>query len=166
MKKFLVSIFTLFIISLCQGQGRGFSLSYSTANVAAFDVFGIDGNNRIHFGYGYQFNGQKIEVIKKPKETYGWTEIEEGDYFWVIDLGYSRIFMDKITVHPELSIGSKKEFTSYQDDRFIDNGYSLITNSRAVVGVGLNIGYLIGGFEPFIGYHTLKKMNFGIRFSW
>jgi|SRR5680860_760400 len=166
MKRFLILTFILFNISLCQCQGRGFSFSYSIVNVAELDIFVRDGNNRFHLGYRHQFNGQKIEVIKNPKETYGLTEIGEGDYFLVIDLGYSRIFMNKTTVHPEISIGAKNEFTSYQDDRFSDNGYSLITSSKVAIGFGLNLGYLVRGFEPFIGYHTLKKMNFGIRFSW
>ncbi len=169
MKKFIILTFLLFTISICQGQdgGGGFSLSYSTNNVAELDFFARDGNNRFHLGYGHQFNGQKNEVIKKSKETYGLTEIEDGEYFWVIDLGYSRIFMDRITVHPELSIGAKNELTNFEDNRFSDHGYSLITNTKSVVGVGLNIGYLINRqIEPFIGIHTLKKVNFGIRLSW
>lgn len=167
MRKLLIFMFTLFAISLCYSQGGGgISINFSTEQAIGVDVFVYRGNNRFHLGYDHQFNGQKKEIIKNPKESYGLTEIEDGTYFWVIDLGYSRVIKNKITVHPELSIGGEKEFINFQDDRFVDDGYSLITNKKLAVGIGLNIGCLMRkGVEPFIGFHTLKKITFGIRFS-
>src|SRR6056300_40376 len=152
MKKFLIFTFTLFITLSCYSQeGRGISISYSNVDVIGIEIFGIDGNQRIHFGYSHQFNRQKIEIIKKPIKNYGQTKIEDGTYFWAIDLGYSRVVRRKITVHSELSIGSKKEFTNYEDARFSDDGYSLITNTKMTAGVGLSLGYFINSsIEPFV----------------
>ncbi|WP_370479037.1 hypothetical protein [Tamlana flava] len=171
MKNIIFFAIASFTITYCQGQVRdresGLSLFASTNDSAGIDFFGREGNSRIHFGYSYQFNGQKNEIKKKQGQTDGLTEDGKGDYFWVIDLGYSRIFIDKLTVHSELSIGGKKEFTNFLDDRYSDDGYSLITSSKAVMGVGLNMGYLMNnGLEPFIGIHTLKKINIGVRLSW
>lgn len=171
MKKFLIFIFALFITTICQGQvrdgGGGLSFSYSTNNAWGVDMFAGPGNNRFHLGYGHQFNGQEIKVIKKQKETNELTEIGKGEYFWVIDIGYSRIFMDRITVHSEFSIGGKNEFTSFKADRTYYEDYSLVTGSKSALGIGLKVGYLLNnGLEPFIGFHTLKKIDFGIRLSW
>lgn len=168
MKKFLICIFILFTTLFCHSQeGRGISISYSTVDVVGIEIFGIDGNKRIHFGYSLQLGEQKNEIIKKPNKNYGQTKIENGTYFWLIDFGYSQIFIDKITIHSELSIGSKKEFTNFEDDRFSDHGYSLITNTKMIAGLGLSLGYFINSsIEPFVGLHTLKKVNIGIRFSW
>ena len=171
MKKIFIFIILLTVITYCKGQdkdfGRGLSLSYSTNNAWGVDIFGRAGNNRFHLGYGHQFNGQEIKVVKKQKETNELTEIGNGEYFWVIDLGYSRIFMDRITVHSEFSIGGKNEFTSFKADRTYYKDYSLVTDSKLAIGIGLKVGYLMNsGIEPFIGIHTLKKLDFGVRLSW
>ena len=166
MKNLTSFLVFLFFISSAAYSQIGFSFSYSTGKTLALDIFTVKANSRFHFGYGHQFNGQKNKVVKEREANYGLTRIEDGSFFWIIDLGYSRVIKEKLTIHPEISIGSKKEFTSYEDNRFTDNGYSLINSSEVIVGVGLNIGYFISEYiEPFVGYHTLKKVNFGLRFS-
>jgi hypothetical protein len=166
MKSLIITIILAFTVSIAAAQNFGFSFSISSKKVLGLDLFYAKNSNRFHFGYGYQFNGQKNTVVKERKGNYGLTKIENGDFFWLIDLGYSRIIFKKLTIHPELSFGTKHFFTSYKDDRFKDNGYSLINRSEEKTGIGLNLGYFISEkTEPFIGYHTLKKLNFGIRFS-
>jgi hypothetical protein len=166
MKYILTTIILIFYISFAKAQRYGVSFSYSTGKALAMDLFYSKSFNRFHFGYGYQFNGQKKTVIKERKATYGLSEIEDGDFFWLVDLGYSRIIAQKLTIHPEISFGAKRYFTSYEDDRFKDNGYSLINRTETKAGVGVNIGYFIAEkIEPFVGYHTMKKMNFGFRFT-
>lgn len=165
MKLTLIFFLTILSLSICKAQ-LGVSFSYSTGKALALDLFYGKHNNRFHLGYGHQFNGQKKKVVRERESNYGLTKIEDGDFFWLIDLGYSRIIADKLTIHPEVSIGGKNYFTSYKDDRFSDNGYSLINNSETQIGIGVNFGYFISkNIEPFIGYHTIKKMNFGLRFS-
>ncbi len=171
MKKIIIFVILSSVITYCQSQvregGGGFSFSYSTNNAWGVDMFAGPGNNRFHLGYGHQFNGQEIKVIKKQKQTAGLTEIGNGEYFWVIDIGYSRIFINKITVHSECSIGGKNEFTSFKADSSYFEDYSLVTDSKSVLGIGLKVGYLLNnGLEPFLGVHTLKKVDFGVRLSW
>ena len=110
MKKVLTLIFTVISLSTCNAQ-FGVSLSYSTKNTLSFDGFYEKAKNRFHFGYGHQFNGQKNSVVSTRKANYGLTRIEDGDFFWHIDLGYSRIFFEKLTINPMLSFGAKNYFT-------------------------------------------------------
>ena len=171
MKKIIIFVILSSVITYCKGQdidfGRGLSLSYSTNNAWGVDMFARAGNNRFHIGYGHQFNGQEIKVIKEQKQTDGLTEIGSGEYFWVIDIGYSRIFINKITVHSEFSIGGKNAFTSFKADKSYPKDYSLVTDSKSALGIGLKVGYLLNnGLEPFLGLHTLKKVDFGVRLSW
>jgi len=165
MKKIYLLIITLFTITISSAQ-YGASISYSTENSLGLDFFYFKESNRFHIGYSQQFNGQMNEVVKERKSNYGLTKIEDGDYFWLMDFGYSRVFYEKITIHPELSFGKRNEYTNYEDNRFTDNGYSLINESKSIAGFGLNIGYFFNkNFETFVGFHSLKKVNFGIRYS-
>lgn len=143
----------------------GLSFAYSSGKVLGLDVFG-GGNkgNRIHLGYCARSGGEKKKVVRERDQTYGLTAEDSGNYFWMVDLGYSKVFSFGLTINPEISIGQRHFFTNYRDDRFSDGGYSLINKSELYGGVGLNIGYLTKSiFEPFIGYNTAKKMNFGLR---
>ena len=167
MKKNIVFLIATLAIIQCQGQ-RGLSLSYSTNNAFGIDVFAREGNNRLHFGYTHQFNGQEEGNIKTRQTDYdGITETGNGKYFWTVDFGYSRIFFNHMAVHTELNIGASKKFTNYKDDRDYIDDYSLITCRNLAVGIGLKLGYSFNfGFEPFVGINSLKKVDFGARFFW
>lgn len=167
MKKELFLVVTLLGITFCNAQYNfGASLAYSTENVIGFDLFLVKEKNRFHIGYGYQFSNQMNEIVKSRESNYGQSKIEDEDYLWMIDLGYSRLITNKLTVNPELSLGKLTDFTNYRDERFNDGGYSLINSKETLVGFGLNIGYFISdGLEPFLGFNSLKKLNFGIRYS-
>ena len=67
----------------------------------------------------------------------------------------------------ELSIGALKKFANFEDEggKLID--YSLITCRNLAVGIGLKLGYSFKfGFELFVGFNTLKKVDFGAQFFW
>ncbi|HEY4785548.1 MAG TPA: hypothetical protein VIH57_05845 [Bacteroidales bacterium] len=146
----------------CQ-QGIGCSLFFTTDKVFGGNVFYTVQKNSFYCGFSYQSNGQKRTVVRERKKTYGITPIGDGDYYWLIDLGYSRTF-SKVIIQPEVSIGSKNYFTNYKDNRFKDDGYSLINYSIGIAGVGINIGYKVSDFiEPYIGFHSIKKLTLGIR---
>ncbi|WP_242206494.1 hypothetical protein [Aestuariivivens insulae] len=164
MKKNIVVFIAILLIIECQGQ-EGISLSQSTNNTFIIDIFARGDNNRLHFGYSHQFNGQKGKVEKTKLD--GSTETEKGKYFWTCDLGYSRIFFNHIAVHSELSIGGSKKFTNFKDERDYIDDYSVITSRNLAVGIGLKLGYSFKfGFEPFIGFNTLKKVDIGARVFW
>ena len=142
----------------------GSSISFATDKALGLNIFYTVDNNSFYLGYSHQFNGQKNTVVNERKKTYGTTPIENGDFYSLVDFGYSRLFFEQLTIQPEVSFGSKKYFISYSDKRFKDNGYSLVNNSETITGLGINLGYKISELiEPFCGYHTIKKLNFGIR---
>ncbi|WP_027138371.1 hypothetical protein [Gaetbulibacter saemankumensis] len=85
----LGALFTLVCTSQEYIANRGLSFSYSSNNTWGIDMFGILGNNRFHLGYGHQFNGQEIKTVRNHKLVEEITENGDGEYFWVIDLGYS-----------------------------------------------------------------------------
>ena len=159
-----LSVFFVIVISPKTHSQLGGSVSFSIDKALSLNIFYTKDKNSYYLGYSYQFNGQKNTVVRKRKKTYGTTPIEDGDFYWLIDFGYSRLFLEKISIQPEFSIGRKNYFISYKDNRFKDNGYSLINSYDAIVGIGMNIGYKINGlFEPYLGFHSIKKVNLGIR---
>lgn len=164
--KYLIVFFLAFLSVTTAYSQVGFSIAYGTSSNLAFDGFYIDGFNRFHIGYAEQRNGQRATVVKERSSNYGTTRIEDGEYYWLLDFGYSRMIKDKFVIHSELSLGQRHDFTSYSDNRFRDNGYSLINYSKTAAGIGVNGGYLFNdNFEAFIGYHTMKKITLGIRFQ-
>jgi hypothetical protein len=142
----------------------GASISFSTDKTLGLNMFYNKNKNSFYLGYSKQYNGQKNTVVRERKKTYGTTPIEDGDFYWLIDFGYSRIFLKTINLQPEFSVGNRNYFTSYEDNRFRDNGYSLINSSETIFNFGMNLGYIINDFiEPFCGYHNRKKLTVGIR---
>lgn len=164
--KYLTTVFLILFGLTAYGQ-VGFSVAYGTSNTFGFDGYIIDGSdNRFHFGFASQSNGQKAKVVKERLANYGTTRIEDGEFFWLLDFGYSKIIKEKFTIHSELSIGQRNDFTTYEDNRFTDGGYSLVNYSKTAGGIGVYAGYLFNyNFETFVGYHTTKKLTFGVRFQ-
>ncbi len=159
----VITVLILLLVnkSYCQ---LGTSISFSTGKALGINAFYTKNEDSFYLGYSYQFNGQKNTVITERKQNYGKTPTGDGDYYWLVDFGYSRRFFSKLSVQPELSFGSHNYFTNYSDNRFRDNGYSLINDSKSIIGFGTNIGYLINSFlEPYLGFHTIKKACFGLR---
>ena len=118
----------------------------------------------LSWGLNIQLNGQKIETKKKRNENDGKIETRKGDFIWSTDLGYGRIFRDRWTLQGQLSLGGKKYYTNFEDEGDSNKGYSLITSSKFVVGAGLQLGYRFNiGLEPFLGVHSLRQVDIGIR---
>lgn len=162
---FLLILLTL-NISYAQSEA-GASISYTGINTFGIDVFGGTGDgNRYHLGVSFQSNNTFNKVVNERKSNYGLTKLDSGDYIFTVDAGYSRVLFQRLTLNAEITYGLYTEYTNYQDRRFTDDGYSLITKRESTFGVGINIGcYIYKKIEPFIGVNTLKKISFGIRFS-
>lgn len=142
----------------------GVSMSFTTNKALGFNCFFKEAQNAFYFGFTQQFNGQKNKVVNERKINYGLTNLGDGDFYWLVDFGYSRTFFSVLTIQPELSIGQQNIFINYSDKRFSDDGYSLVTDKKGINGAGLNIGYRSSSWiEFFGGYHSIKKMNLGIR---
>jgi|WetSurSiteA1Bulk_404760.scaffolds.fasta_scaffold23824_2 hypothetical protein len=142
----------------------GLSFSASIDKALGFNVFYSKKSNSFFLGFSEQLSDKKNTVVKERKWNYGLTPIGSGEYYWTIDFGYSRKIKKRLNLQPEISLGSRNYYTNYSDKRFKDGGYTLITSSEAIIGLGLNAGIFFQKiFEPFLGYHTIKKLNFGIR---
>lgn len=165
MKGILIFLPLVCMVTMINAQS-GLSFSYATKNAGYFDLFYGQKDNRFHLGYTFQGTGQMETVVKKRKPNYGLTRIEDGEFFWTIDMGYGRVVRKNITIQGELNIGQREFYTNYQDRRFKDGGYSLVTDTKVVAGVGTNLGYIFNHFfEGYLGYNSLKRVVFGIRFG-
>lgn len=167
----LFTIIALFIATLDANCQYGGSISFSSSNAYGINVFFNVGNDIYYLGYSEQLSGQKKTAVGERKKTYGTTQTGTGSFFWLIDFGFCRQFDETysprlipVKIQSEISIGSRNCFTNYSDKRFTDNGYSLINDSKAIIGAGINFGYKFENIiEPFLGFHTIKKLTFGIR---
>lgn len=164
-----MKIFILFTLLpfMCMSQNSGgISFSFSTHKAFSVDAYIEKKGNGFHLGYSRQFGGEKATTVKKREPNYGLTKIEDGNFFWLVDIGYSLRFIRRINLNLEVNLGQRNYFTSYEDDRFKDGAYSLITKSKSVAGIGLNIGYSINEIlEVYTGYGTLKGVIFGLRIA-
>jgi len=168
----LLTIIALFIATLNANCQYGGSISFSSSNAYGINVFFDVGNDIYYFGYSEQLAGQKNTAVGERKKTYGTTQTGTGSFFWLMDFGFCRQFDETysprlipVKIQSEISIGSRNSFTNYSDKRFTDSGYSLINESKTIIGAGINVGYKLEDniIEPYLGFHTIKKLTFGIR---
>lgn len=162
----LIIVITYPFLSMAQTfSGFGVSFSGATANSFNGDVFMVNnGVNRFHLGFGFQRGGQKGKVVDDQAQNYGQTEDGRGVYFFIVDLGFSRVINERVTINPEITIGQDKHYTNYIDRRFSSDRYHLITNKEGIFGAGLKAGYIIKEhFEAFTGFNTIKKIEIGLR---
>ncbi len=167
MKK-LILLFAILAVGVAQAQytyqpAFGISLGFSTETALSFDVVVPRGEDRFHFGFSAEVGTDVYPEKRSPTGNFGRGYQGEADQFWTIDLGYSREVFKNITINPELSIGQQSYYDNYSDRRFTEGGYSHKYDSEGLFGGGLNIGYKLNKWEPFIGYNTIKGVNFGAR---
>ncbi|MDX1587061.1 MAG: hypothetical protein R3222_09960 [Balneolaceae bacterium] len=165
---FLSSIFTLLAYSLTEpvnAQGLGLSTAYSTSNAYYVDFFYMHNSHSYHMGGSYQLADQLGKKVSEQKPNYGRTVVGTGSFFWTLDLGYSYYFKNRIIAGGGLSLGAQNDFTNYQDNRFRGGGYHMI-ESRPTAGMGFHGGYRFSRLAfAYVGYHTLRKITFGLRFA-
>lgn len=170
----LLLVATCAIYSPCQNtKGAdqiGGSVSFGK-NFVGVNVFMGKNKHRGYLGYTWHGGGgdNPLKIVSDTKSNYGTTVIGSGYNSTMIDFGYSKTFFDRLSVQPELSIGSRKFYTNYKDMRFNGGGYAIINRKELVAGVGVSVAYAVGKkavYEPFLGVHTFKKLVFGVRFVW
>lgn len=150
------------------GPGVGISLGYGTTNVFYGDLYILSAsNNRFHLGITTELGkGTLGKGVTERKPNYGLTVLGAGEYFNALDIGYSRLIAGHLTLGGDLSFGTRSQFTNYQDRRFKDGGYHLITDTEFTMGIGAAVGYMFNTpIEVFLGYNTLRGVNFGIRYA-
>lgn len=164
MKYSLVLCAVLFCSSISAQFGA--SIGYTTKEFFDFDVYYYFDDNRIYLGGSFWSDGakRKEEVTDTREANYGLTRLDEGEFLNTFDFGYGRVLFDRLTLSAMVNVGARKKFVNYEDNRFSDNGYSLVGSSETKGGVGVAAGLLLAEhFEVYVGANTLKGIRLGVR---
>ncbi|MCF8243023.1 MAG: hypothetical protein K9J16_16725 [Melioribacteraceae bacterium] len=163
---FLVAIPFFFILSINTfSQNWGMSLGASIESTVFGDFFYNKGDHYFHFGGTYQITDAKGEEKSERKSNYGLTTDGSGDKFYTIDIGYGYEIIDTLVVFIELSIGQKKYYTNYIDNRFDEGGYHLIDKEETITGIGIGGSYKINKqFMLFLSFNSVRKLGLGLRY--
>lgn len=146
-------------------QSLGMSIGGSTEKVVFGDVFYKKAQHYFHVGLSYQISDAKGEEKSERKSNYGLSTSGSGDKFYTVDLGYGYQVIDTLELFVELSVGQKKYYTNYIDNRFKDGGYHMIDKDEMITGFGLGGSYSINNqFKIFASFNTIRKVGIGIRY--
>jgi hypothetical protein len=146
-------------------QNWGVSFGGSTEKVLFGDMFYKKESHYFHIGLGYQVSDAKGEEKSERKSNYGLSTSGSGDKFYTVDFGYGYQIIDTLEIFVELSVGQKKYYTNYIDNRFKDGGYHMIDKDELIAGFGLGGSYSINKqFKIFASYNTIRKLGIGIRY--
>jgi hypothetical protein len=168
MKKNLLLLTVIFLVTFSYGQdqqkGFGFDLGYSTSRAAMADVKYFIDKNAFSLGFTYEFNDA---LGKKSKDIIpGTTAIGDGDYFFSVDVGYTRVLNEKFSVSGEVSIAEKKYYQNLSDNNFSEGAYHRIYKTTSTAGIGGILTYnLTDLFGIFAGYNSLRELDFGMQFK-
>lgn len=160
----IVTFFLLIFNTITYSQYFGISGGYSDSKAFFGDVFYAINENSFHLGYTSQSNDATGKEVSEQKSNYGRTVSGTGDYFTSVDLGYGYLLFEKLRLNLELSIATQKYYTNYIDGRFEGGGYHMIAKDETELAVGGFVGYNYNNFDFFIGYNTIRQMDFGLRF--
>lgn len=160
------SVILLFLFSQnLYSQYLGMSIGISTESVVFGDIFYKKAHHYFHAGLSYQMSDAKGEEKSERKSNYGLSTAGSGDKFYTVDLGYGYQIIDTLEVFLEISIGQKKYYTNYTDNRFKDGGYHMINKSEIITGLGVGGSYSINKqFKIFASFNSVRKLGIGIRY--
>lgn len=68
-------------------------------------------------------------------------------------------------INLEVSVATRKYYTNYVDGRFTDGGYHIIDKDETELGLGGIVGYYYNNFDFFVGYNSVRKVGFGLRYT-
>jgi hypothetical protein len=170
MNKISRSFYIIFLVlvfhSTSQAQNFGIVLGYSSKDAFIAGGHFINNNFLYRFSVSFEPSAAKGQEVSEQKENYGRTVEGTGDYFTTYDLSVGYYVTPKLTLSSEFSIGRKKYYTSYIDNRFTDGGYHMIDKSESLFGLGLNAGYrFYSGIGILIGYNTVRELSFAITYD-
>jgi len=166
-KYFVCSFFLLlFYSAVSYAQDFGIVLGYASSNALIAGGHIINNNFLYRFCVSLEPSDTKGEEVLEQKPNYGRTIESSGDYFTSYDIGLGYYISPKMTITGEISVGQKKYYINYSDNRFTDGGYHMIVKSESLFGVGVGIGYIIdSGVGFLIGYNTVREFSFGITYD-
>jgi len=147
-------------------QSFGLLLGYATSDAFIAGGYVINNNFLYRFSISFEPSAAKGKEVTEQKENYGRTVEGTGDYFTTYDLSVGYYFTPELNISGEISIGRKKYYTSYIDNRFTDGGYHMIDQSESLLGLGLNAGYqFYSGIGILIGYNTVREISFALTYD-
>lgn len=164
MKKYLVLVPSVFFVLLTSAQrGFGFDVGIGTSKAPMLAVKYYFDKNAASVGATYQIFNDALGKNEDYKP--GTTAIGDGDYFYSIDLGYTRILNESFSISGDVSIGKKKYYQNLRDDSSPQGGYHRILKEKSQVGGG---AYLYYNFNTnvglFAGYNSMRGGTFGVEF--
>jgi hypothetical protein len=159
-------VLVLLCSSVSNSQDFGVVIGYASSNALIAGGHVIHDNFLVRFCVSLEPSDVKGEEVSEQKSNYGRTIEGSGDYFTTYDIGLGYYLTPKMTITGEISLGQKKYYINYSDNRFTDGGYHLIIKSESLYGVGFGVGYIIdSGFGLLIGYNTVREFSFGITYD-
>ena len=166
MKKYSVLVPFIFVVSLASAQrGLGFDVGIGTSKAPMIAAKYYFEKNAVSLGGTYTlFNdalGEKKDQIHQGDKVVG-----DGQTFYTIDIGYTRVLSEKFSVEGELSIGRKKYYQNISDDNSSSGAYHVFgyKDPESIVGVGGLLFYNFNEtFSLFAGYNSLREGTFGVE---
>jgi hypothetical protein len=163
MKKYLVLVPSIFFVLLASAQkGFGFDVGISTSKAPLVAVKYFFDKNAVSLGATYQIFNDALG--KKNDYIPGTPAIGDGDYFFSVDVGYTRVLNENFSVSGDVSIGQKKYYQNLSDDNFSQGGYHYIYKTKSQVGGGAYVTYNFNiNFGLFAGYNSMRGGTFGLE---
>src|SRR5213076_2123158 len=110
MKRYLALTVLIFMTMVCYGQrGFGFDLGFSSSKAPMLDVKYFLDKNAASIGVTYQFFNDALGS-KEDAIIPGTTAIGDGDYFYSIDIGYTRILSEHFSGSAEVSFATRRYY--------------------------------------------------------
>src|SRR5215467_9183546 len=153
MKRVLLLTIIIFFVTFSFGQqGFGFGVGFSTSKAPFVNAKYFFDKNAVSIGASYQaFNdalGKKHDVM--PSDTF---VIGDGDYFYSIDLGYTRMINEKFSISGEVSFGKKMFYQNIGNSSYSDGGYYINDKKKSEIGGGVFATYYFSEtLGVFAGY--------------
>ena len=162
----LIILMVLTYSSASYSKDFGIVLGYASSNALIAGGHVIDNKFLYRFCVSLKPADTKGEEVQEQKPNYGRTIEGIGDFFTTYDIGLGYYLTPNMTITGEISLGRKKYYINYFDNRFTDGGYHLIDRSESLFGTGLSVGYILNsGFGFLIGYNTVRKFSFAMNYD-
>ena len=166
MKKYLILFLSTFFASIIYAQnGFGFDVGIGTSKAPMIAAKYYFEKNAVSIGGSYTlFNNALGE--KKDQINQGDHPITDGQTFYTIDIGYTRVLSEKFSVEGELSIGRKMYYQNISDDNSSSGVYHVFgyKDSESIIGGGLLLFYNINQTVGlFAGYNSIREATFGVE---
>jgi hypothetical protein len=166
MKKYLILFLPIFLVSLVHAQsGFGFDIGIGTSKAPMIAAKYYFEKNAVSIGGSYTlFNNALGE--KKDKINLGDKVVGDGETFYTIDIGYTRVLSEKFSIEAEVSIGGKKYYQNISDDNSSSGAYHVFgyKDSKSIIGGGGLLFYNINQtFGLFGGYNSIREGTFGVE---